>query len=182
MLQIWCCKEAWNSKTWILLSHLQPNSTEALYIPHSFKLSVTNSVSSQMRNMATISPSVPELWRWIMTIKKYLALWCHIEFDLWPFGWKMSSLHHCILLDYLCEMLSWLAYSFLSDGQKPLKISSIPPWVQVDVWRDGPSILEISRTREWDGQPNIVMPLWPLLSVIKSIQCSVSLHSFTAVS
>lgn len=56
------------------------------------KISATNSVSDQMSNMVTISPSVPVLRLWIMTGKVFLL--CRSEFDLWPFGYKLSWHHY----------------------------------------------------------------------------------------
>lgn len=58
------------------------------------KISATNSVSDQMSNMVTISPSVPVLRLWIMTRKVFLFLLCRSEFDLWPFGYKLSWHHY----------------------------------------------------------------------------------------
>lgn len=56
------------------------------------KISGTNSVSDQMSNMVTMSPSVPVLRLWIMTRKVFLL--CRSEFDLWPFGYKLSWHHY----------------------------------------------------------------------------------------
>lgn len=47
--------------------------------------------------------AVSELWRWIMVS----ISWCHRGVDLWPFGYKMTLLHHFILSDVLCEKF-WL--------------------------------------------------------------------------
>lgn len=67
------------------------------------------------RNMVRVQPSVPVLWCQIMN----KTWWCHSEDDLWPFGDKIESLHHIILLDILVKfyhnwrMNSWVLAKYL---------------------------------------------------------------------
>ena len=69
------------------------------------RISVTNSVSDQNVKYGLNPPFCS--WVWVEQWPEkcfFRTLWCHSEFDLWPFGYKISSLHHFILLD-ICVRL-----------------------------------------------------------------------------
>lgn len=91
---------------WTFHAHVEPGSAEDLHSQHSYKISITDSVPDQMWNTATISPSVPELWCWMMARKVFCwTSWSCSEADLWPVECKMSQVHHLILQD-ICANFS----------------------------------------------------------------------------
>lgn len=83
-------KEATNSKVWMLHTN-QPRSTQVSSLP-----CFSNSVSHWMLNMATIPPSAPEIWHWIMA-RKVFSQHHHVTVKL-TFAFFDIKYHHSIIL------------------------------------------------------------------------------------